>query len=271
MFIDCHSLVIRDFYYSRKLSDESENDDTKLIFALLTDLHGKHFGKDNKRLIKKLDIINPDYILIAGDMFTAGRESSKEQKVALKLLKDLSSKYTIFYARGNHELKFELREKEFKSSFLEYMDKVKSYGIHFLDNEFFDVNDSIRIYGLSLPFEYYIKGRKIRPGKNKIDELLGESIKEKTNILIAHNPEYFEDYASWGADLTVSGHYHGGLMRLPFVGGVISPRYKLFPKYDYGEYVIGKSKMVLGCGLGTHTLPVRIFNPGEIARIIVKY
>ena len=65
----------------------------------------------------------------------------------------------------------------------------------------------------------------------------------------------------------VSGHVHGGLMRLPFLGGVISPALKLFPKYDGGVFQEGKSTLVLGRGLGTHTLPVRIFNPGEVVVI----
>lgn len=85
--------------------------------------------------------------------------------------------------------------------------------------------------------------------------------------MIAHNPEYFEAYAGWGADLTVSGHVHGGVMRLPFLGGVISPRLTLFPKYDGGMFERNGRFMVVSRGLGTHTLPIRIFNPGELIMI----
>ena len=63
------------------------------------------------------------------------------------------------------------------------------------------------------------------------------------------------------------GHVHGGLMRLPFLGGVISPRLILFPKYDGGRFEHGNSVMLLSRGLGTHTLPIRIFNPGELVFI----
>ena len=80
-------------------------------------------------------------------------------------------------------------------------------------------------------------------------------------ILIAHNPQYFDEYAKWGADLTVSGHVHGGIVRLPFIGGVISPAIALFPKYDGGHYEIDKKHLILSRGLGTQ---VRMFNPCEI-------
>ena len=81
---------------------------------------------------------------------------------------------------------------------------------------------------------------------------------------MAHNPDYFEEYAAWGADLVLSGHVHGGMMRLPILGGVVSPAFKLFPKYDGGLFQQGKSTMILSRGLGMHTIPIRIFNPGEL-------
>ena len=81
---------------------------------------------------------------------------------------------------------------------------------------------------------------------------------------------YFEEYAAWGAELTVSGHVHGGIVKLPFIGGVISPALILFPKYDGGRYdTLGKT-LILSRGLGTHSIPVRMFNPGEIVLIDLK-
>ena len=99
---------------------------------------------------------------------------------------------------------------------------------------------------------------------------LPEPDRSKCNILIAHNPDYFEEYAKWGADLVLSGHVHGGIMRLPFLGGVIAPSYKLFPKYDGGVFHIGKSTMLLGRGMGSHTIPFRFFNPGELYEVTLR-
>ena len=97
-----------------------------------------------------------------------------------------------------------------------------------------------------------------------LTDTLGRTKTEKYEILLAHNPDYFPEYAGWGADLVLSGHVHGGMMRLPLIGGVVSPAFKFFPKYDGGMFRIGKSVMILSRGLGMHTIPVRIFNPGEL-------
>lgn len=70
-----------------------------------------------------------------------------------------------------------------------------------------------------------------------------------------------------GADLTVAGHVHGGVMKLPLLGGVISPSFRLFPKYDRGMFEEYGKRMVLSRGLGMHTIPIRIFNPGELVVI----
>jgi hypothetical protein len=97
-----------------------------------------------------------------------------------------------------------------------------------------------------------------------LSETLGSPREDACRLLIAHNPDYFEQYAAWGADVVVSGHVHGGIMRLPFFGGVVSPRLTLFPRYDGGRFEKGHTVMILSRGLGTHTLPLRIFNPGEL-------
>ena len=88
--------------------------------------------------------------------------------------------------------------------------------------------------------------------------------------MLAHNPEYFANYAKYGADLILSGHVHGGVVRLPFVGGCASPAIRLFPKYSDGLYTLQNKKMVVSCGLGSHTIPMRIFNPGELTVISLK-
>ena len=86
-------------------------------------------------------------------------------------------------------------------------------------------------------------------------------------ILLAHNPVYFKQYAAWGADLTLSGHLHGGIIRLPLIGGVITPQAKLFPRYHAGKYQIGKKTLIVSRGLGTHTIPIRFNNKPELSVI----
>ncbi len=103
----------------------------------------------------------------------------------------------------------------------------------------------------------------------KLFEVKGAE-KDRFQILIAHNPQYFKEYAGWGADLTLSGHVHGGIVRLPLLGGVVSPSLALFPKYSGGRYQQAGRTMILSRGLGTHTINVRMFNPGEVSLIEIK-
>ena len=108
-----------------------------------------------------------------------------------------------------------------------------------------------------------------------ISSLLGQPNSQACNILIAHNPEYFRQYAEYGADFVLSGHVHGGVARIPVLGGVISPSLRIFPKYDGGIFQkrnqTGENTvMVLSRGLGTHTIPVRFFNPGELIEVTIS-
>ena len=126
----------------------------------------------------------------------------------------------------------------------------------------------IRIYGSEIDRLYY-KRFGIQPmDPEYLPGILGQPSEEYFNILIAHDPDYFPKYADWGADLVLSGHVHGGMVRVPFWGkGVVSPNVRLFPKYDGGEFTLGKTRMLLSRGLGMHTIPIRLFNPGEVLEV----
>ena len=123
----------------------------------------------------------------------------------------------------------------------------------------------IVIYGSEIDKTYY-KRFQVQPmDRNYLKKLLGTPDSHVYNVLIAHNPDYFPQYAGWGADLTVSGHVHGGIVRIPFWGkGVASPGVRLFPKYDGGLFYESDKTMLLSRGLGIHTIPFRLFNPGEL-------
>ena len=136
--------------------------------------------------------------------------------------------------------------------------------IELMRNESREEEDNIRITGLDMSRDYYKRFKKFPMDSSYLPKSLGKIKEEKYEILLAHNPDYFEEYAAWGADLVFSGHVHGGMMRLPVLGGVVSPAVRLFPKYDGGLFKQGKSTMILSRGLGMHTIPIRIFNPGEL-------
>ncbi len=263
MWYDCNRFVTVDYEV------ESEKLTKECTFVLLSDLHNKSFGKDNEKLLREIKKLAPDSILVAGDMMTA--QKGDKFHVALRFMDQLAKEYPIYYGMGNHEYRAGLYSEQYGNIYEEYMSGLHSCGIEPLINETVSLpSANINICGLQMDRCYYKRFRKYPMKEDYLPEVLGKPQQDKFQILIAHNPEYFEEYAKWGADLVVSGHVHGGLMRLPYLGGVVSPKLTLFPKYDGGRFREGNSEMILSRGLGTHTLPIRIFNPGELIMIRLR-
>lgn len=238
-------------------------------FVMLSDLHGKSFGKENERLLREIDRINPEGVYIAGDMITA--KPGKDFGETAAFIRKLSEKYPVYYGSGNHEYRMEIYPKKYKDMSERFEAAVRQKGIERLkDRKVLVKNRNIAVYGIEIDREYYKKMHVPKMTGAYLEKKLGKPDKAYFNILIAHNPSYFPAYAKFGADLVLSGHVHGGVARLPFLGGVISPSFRLFPKYDGGRYKEGDSIMILGRGLGTHTIPVRFLNPGELVEVVVN-
>ena len=235
-------------------------------FVLLSDLHNKSYGRDHERLIDKIDSISPDAILVAGDMLTAAKGNPFE--VTLSLMRQLSSRYKIYYGMGNHEYSLKLYPEYYGTIYEDYVAELLKMGIRPLINENTYLPEyNVAVCGALIEKCFFKKFRKYPMDGHYLQKILGEPRKDACQILIAHTPQYFEEYAVWGADVVVSGHVHGGIMKLPVLGGVLSPNLTLFPKYDGGKFVRGRSTMILSRGLGTHTIPVRVFNPGELVTV----
>lgn len=261
MLYDSNRFVVR--HYS--LRDRRIRKPVKAV--VLADLHNKRYGKENERLLQAIDGIKPDMILIAGDILTAKPKASLD--IAVDLLTKLAAKYPIYYGNGNHEHRLKLYPETYGDMAERYEEELQKIGIRRLVNEYTDPADyGIRIYGSEIDKLYY-KRFGIKPmDPEYLRDLLGQPSDEMYTILIAHNPDYFPKYADWGADLVLAGHVHGGMVRVPFWGkGVVSPNVRLFPKYDGGRFTLGNTTMLLSRGLGMHTIPVRLFNPGEILEV----
>ena len=259
IYHDIHNFVMHSYdIYSDKVTKD-------YTFVLLSDLHGYVFGNNNDKLIDAIRKVKPDAILCAGDMFTAHVVNGDIQyEPGRHLLTELASEFPVYAGNGNHENKIKSYTVEFGNQFDRYRASLNKAGVITLENDSITIPDAnIRITGLDLNLDYFRKLIKKPMDTEYIDKLVGHSEKNKFQLLIAHNPVYFENYARWGADLTVSGHVHGGIIRLPFVGGVISPSLALFPKYDGGKYEYEGKNMILSRGLGTHSIHVRLFNPCE--------
>ena len=146
-----------------------------------------------------------------------------------------------------------------------FRDTLKRIGVKLLSNKSRMIEGTgIRVTCLDLPLSYFPRFGHRPLGYKRMTEMLGEPDKRWYNILIAHDPLHFKSYSDYGSDLIVSGHLHGGVVRLPGLGGLISPELKLFPKYDAGEYRRKGSRMLVTKGLGMHTIHVRINNPTEL-------
>jgi predicted MPP superfamily phosphohydrolase len=129
----------------------------------------------------------------------------------------------------------------------------------------------IRVSGINIQLKYYKKiWENIHMPDAYPNDLLGLADEENFQVLIAHHPDYFPTYAKWGADLTLSGHVHGGIAILPLIGGIISPSYELLPKYDFGLFKKNNSQMILSKGLGSHTIPIRVFNRPELVMVNLR-
>lgn len=289
--------IISNYYFEVTNYDIDSKDiydicgDRKII--VVSDLHNSKFGKGNKRLLKAIDIVNPYAIIIAGDMlnYKDSTNNLNAREFVLALLK----KYKVIFSYGNHEqgifyketdevihclkkdfdinMVLDLKEEYDKEAFFDYFfegaDKKLKDNFIYLANDSLEIGN-VCVYGLRIHRDFFRRRKLPNFDVEYMTKLIGSANLQKTNVLIAHNPKYFEEYANWGADYVISGHLHGGFVRLPFVGGVISPQLRLFPKYSGGEYRYNDSHLILSRGLGMHTIKLRIFNAPELIVLSVK-
>ncbi len=233
-------------------------------FAFMSDLHSNEYKIDLDALKSELDSEAPDAVLIGGDMIN--KRVKDDPTISANLIADIASAHRVFYALGNHEYQLKVFDEDYNHRFRDYSAFLKELGVSFLDDEdvlFEKEGTSIRIFGLSLDFAFYMRKYEVVMGPGLIKHHIGNADKDNFNLLLAHNPKYFENYAEWGADLVLSGHVHGGIIRLG-KKGVISPDLKLFPYFDGGMYECDSSRMLLSRGIGTHSIPIRINNRPEL-------
>lgn len=229
----------------------------------LSDLHSASVGQGNSSLLHAVEESAPDIVVMTGDMVS---RYDTDFSVTLALCAKIAEKYPTYYIQGNHE------EGLAKEDWYTLKEALEECGVTVLDNEVLTLSaangHTVNLIGLWFNLDYYHQMTSYyQPFTGEtIQKILG-SAPEGYNILLAHNPNYFEVYAAWGADLTLSGHIHGGMVRLPFIGGVLSPETLLFPKYDAGLYQQDASAMVLSRGLGRGRMGIRLFNPPDVVLI----
>lgn len=258
MLYDSNRFVVRRL----KLCDRRIKKPVRAV--VVADLHNKRYGNENERLLAAIREEKPDLILIAGDILIA--HPRKTMEPALQFLRALAEEFPVYYSNGNHEQRLKLYPQKYHDMAKEYGQALEDMGIRLLVNGHAVLEEwGITVYGAEIAKKYYKRFEQEHMEEEYLTGLLGTPDKSRYTVLLSHNPDYFPQYAQWGADLTVSGHVHGGVVRVPIWGrGVISPAFRFFPKYDGGVFREGEAVMLLSRGLGMHTIPVRLFNPGEL-------
>jgi len=242
----------------------------KHSFVFISDLHNIDFGE---KLIKDIEIEKPEIIIIGGDVFN--KAEYKNYGKLLPLLKALSKSCPVYYVFGNHEIRardnFALDNEDYNKAFSDYMEAITSYGIHVLNNEkeVIEINgDKFNLIGLNLLDNMYSKLKLPEVSMDYLSEHFSGNEKDAYNILITHNPSYSHKYKELDSELILAGHTHGGLVRFPFIGSIISPELKLFPEFDGGLYNLKNNKgkesmLIVNKGLGYHTYPIRLNDRAE--------
>ena len=267
---------IKTEYYS--LRTEKLRGKTRLVF--ISDLHSHVFGKDNEELVRRIKELSPDAVLIGGDMMTCGKKTEEPPRMETvnRLLDRLFEEgFEVFYAEGNHETRmFERFAGTYEKWKLKYNDSINPK-MHYLDDAYAfiklpETGERIRVFGITLGMEYYERqkpgfGNRHEMPEDYISGKIGEKRQDEFTLLMMHSPLYMREAHKWGADLVLSGHFHGGTVRIPFAGGLMTPQLQLFVRECAGLHRLWDTVMIVNRGLGTHSIKIRFNDLPEISCI----
>lgn len=221
--------------------------------ALVADLHNHPWGDSLTDAIRRE---NPDMIALCGDMIDSLRTNTD---TAAAFAAEAVQIAPVYYVTGNHEARAAETPVLLRA--------LEAAGVTVLNDAWQTVSrggDTMRIAGVRDPD--WRGGRQTATEAALAYVLDGETY----TILLSHRPELLDLYAAHGADLVLTGHAHGGQVRLPWLGGLIAPDQGLFPRYTEGVYRMNQTDMVVSRGLGNSVIPVRVNNPPELVIVTLE-
>lgn len=227
--------------------------------AHVSDLHNAVFGRKNEKLLSLIRAAEPDIIAITGDLIDS-RHTDIDS--ALAFVEAAAEIAPVYYVTGNHESRVDFDEIE---------PRLIAAGGRVLRNEAEDIGhggERIRLAGIDDPSFIRTGGTAKERAAAELEQL-GDGGGTFT-VLLAHRPELVEVYAEYGAGLVLSGHAHGGQVRLPLLGGLYAPGQGLLPEYDSGLYSLGETQMVVSRGLGNSVAPLRVNNRPELVIVTLS-
>ena len=235
---------------------------SELKIVCISDLHSKEYGKANAKLLSMIAEQTPDAIFADGDMINSDAAEMDIENF-IKLLKDLLDIAPVFYSAGNHEVEYIEANGE------ELLNRIAETGTVVLYDSFVETEiagNTIRVGGTCGHY------RDINWEKHydyDMQEAIGST--DVPSVVLMHMPENITmDSAreNWNADLYISGHTHGGIIRIPFVGGLVAPTQGFFPEYDKGQFLIDdRLNLIITSGLSGYEWVPRVFNRPEICVI----
>ncbi len=224
----------------------------------ISDLHNAEFGTDNQKLIDILKSEAPDAIVITGDLIDARRTNTEIAESFARRCMEIADCY---YVPGNHEARLGGTYDAFESALI-------ADGVNVLRNGSVRIRkemDAIRIIGVDDP-----AFAKASDAITNLDAALEALSSDDFTILLAHRPELIDEYSKWGIDLVLSGHAHGGQIRLPGIGGLYAPGQGFFPRYTSGNYTVGDTEMIVSRGIGNSAFPLRVNDRPEVVIVTLK-
>ena len=216
----------------------------------LSDLHGAEFGEDGMELVDKVGSLEPDMIALTGDFVTDEGDLAAVEKLAARLVKLCP----VYFVSGNHEFGSGLAVK--------VRNILERAGVKYLSNEYLTINrgdDEILLGGVEDPLAY---ADMLSP--DELAQKMNDAAPDAFKILLGHRNYWMTEYPELPVDLIFCGHAHGGLIRIPGVGGLIGTDRRLFPDFDAGQFNNGRYTLIVSRGLGNSVPIPRIFNRPEI-------
>lgn len=216
----------------------------------LSDLHGAEFGEDGMELVDKVGSLEPDMIALTGDFVTDEGDLAAVKKLAARL----TELCPVYFVSGNHEFGSGLAVK--------VRNILERAGVKYLSNEYLTISrgeDGILLGGVEDPLAY---ADMLSP--DELAQKMNDAAPDAFKILLGHRNYWMTEYPELPVDLIFCGHAHGGLIRIPGVGGLIGTDRRLFPDFDAGEYNNGRYTLIVSRGLGNSVPIPRVFNRPEI-------
>jgi len=236
-------------FYSNKLPEGSE-----ITVLQISDLHNKVFGDNNGKLVNSVEKLNADIIVITGDLVDRGTDNFNNVFSLIERIMAINN--NVFFVSGNHEWG--------NAYTVEFLNGLRERKVTILNNKNIQImenNMTLNLVGVD----------DVSTNLENSPKAFNNVYQEQYTILLSHSPGIMEKYNDIRADLILSGHTHGGQVRIPYIGALVAPNQGFFPQLDKGTYQVGPNQyLYIDSGLGTSIAPIRFLNQSQLSLIKIK-